>query len=870
MRKVVLVFSLVLILVSCKKNHDEPIIPPTYSVDTTIVYPSSAVIITSNKQLTIDTATIIVGGKPTLLAKLDSFKYVFILPVIPSGKYKLDLSKVQGVNNPDLTVGNYATITNPNTVLNNFSVQFKTALDTLLNTKYKSIITSEDSLFLRQSLAQFNKNLLSLTDAQKNQVAYLINQLDFSPVNARGGNLDTNYMAFSSPNRPVNGNINMQTFGLKPIYTTFDHSDISYGQFDFEIGEQMFNKAKETSKKVAFAVASGEAVIPFGVLAYIQPETTPLFIAAIINYRYRMQIAVESVGETLNMISIAENVGTNNPANPITLNKAQIILQKIISKFRSANLSDANNQYFGNVIKNDNDLVVIDIQAKSKFDKIKDFLSYLFDLFTQKYNAYISQVKNTLTEKLQQVNNKFVTITNISNPDIVITATDGGINGLQIVATNPANNITANTPISYKINYTQVAINNVVSVTQQATYVPQPPIELTTTAITSVTSTTAVTGGNITSDGGATITVRGICWATKTGPTINNFTANYGTGVGSFTGNCTNLTANTNYFVRVYATNANGTFYGNEISFTTPSAVSRSGINVAGGNGAGSTANQLYNPSDVFVDNNGNIYINDFGNDRIQKWAPGATAGVTVAGGNGQGSAANQLYRPASVFVDGSGNIYVADLPNDRIQKWAPGATAGVTVAGGNGQGSAANQLFYPNSVFVDASGNIYILDPINLRIQKWAPGATSGVTVAGGNGQGSAANQLNNPFDIFVDGSGNIYIADVGNYRIQKWAPGAIAGVTVAGGNGAGAAANQISGPRSIFIDFNGNIYISDIYRVQKWVPGATSGITVAGDNGPGASDNQFTAYGIFVDGSGNIYIADSPNNRIQKWPPM
>ena len=121
----------------------------------------------------------------------------------------------------------------------------------------------------------------------------------------------------------------------------------------------------------------------------------------------------------------------------------------------------------------------------------------------------------------------------------------------------------------------------------------------------------------------------------------------------------------------------------------------------------------------------------------------------TVAGENGEGSAANQLNGPNGIVLDASGFIYVADHENNRIQKWAPGATEGFTVAGGNGEGSAANQLNGPNGIALDASGNLYVADEQNHRVQKWAPGSTEGVTVAGGNGKGSAANQLNEPYGV-------------------------------------------------------------------------------------------------------------------------
>lgn len=94
---------------------------------------------------------------------------------------------------------------------------------------------------------------------------------------------------------------------------------------------------------------------------------------------------------------------------------------------------------------------------------------------------------------------------------------------------------------------------------------------ITTSPVTSITETTATSGGNITNDGGAAITTRGVCWNTSPGPTLaNSFTAN-GTGTGSFTSNLTGLLNKTIYYVRAYATNASGTAYGNEITFTTSS-----------------------------------------------------------------------------------------------------------------------------------------------------------------------------------------------------------------------------------------------------------------------------------------------------------
>jgi hypothetical protein len=93
--------------------------------------------------------------------------------------------------------------------------------------------------------------------------------------------------------------------------------------------------------------------------------------------------------------------------------------------------------------------------------------------------------------------------------------------------------------------------------------------EVTTTAITDVTHITASGGGEVLSDGGAKVSVRGICWSTEAEPTIEDSKTEDGTGIGEFTSPLTNLAGGTVYHVRAYATNKAGTAYGDEIQFTT-------------------------------------------------------------------------------------------------------------------------------------------------------------------------------------------------------------------------------------------------------------------------------------------------------------
>ena len=93
--------------------------------------------------------------------------------------------------------------------------------------------------------------------------------------------------------------------------------------------------------------------------------------------------------------------------------------------------------------------------------------------------------------------------------------------------------------------------------------------EVGTHNVSEITDTTAQCGGTISSDGGATVTARGVCWSMGENPTVADDTTNDGTGAGSFTSYVTGLTASTTYYLRAYATNSAGLGYGSTMSFTT-------------------------------------------------------------------------------------------------------------------------------------------------------------------------------------------------------------------------------------------------------------------------------------------------------------
>ncbi|CAF3813320.1 unnamed protein product [Rotaria sp. Silwood1] len=237
-----------------------------------------------------------------------------------------------------------------------------------------------------------------------------------------------------------------------------------------------------------------------------------------------------------------------------------------------------------------------------------------------------------------------------------------------------------------------------------------------------------------------------------------------------------------------------------------------SGQVVAGGNGQGSGAHQLNEPRDVIVDKerdcliisdrsnrrvvqwprrngtsgetiisniscwgltideNGSLYVVDYGKNEVRRYRRGESQGTVVAGGNGRENRLDQLSYPHYVFVDRDHSVYVSDSGNHRVMKWVEGAKQGIIVAGDQGKGNGLTQLSYPEGVVVDQLGTVYMADGWNDRIMRWPNGAKQGSVIVDGNGRGGQSNQLKVPIGLSFDRHGNLYVVDFGNHRVQKF----------------------------------------------------------------------------------------------------
>jgi sugar lactone lactonase YvrE len=177
--------------------------------------------------------------------------------------------------------------------------------------------------------------------------------------------------------------------------------------------------------------------------------------------------------------------------------------------------------------------------------------------------------------------------------------------------------------------------------------------------------------------------------------------------------------------------------------------------------GTGSGLGKFNFPGGSAVDADGNLYVADVANHRVQKLDP---AGAPLAVFGSQGSGDGQLNTPRDVALDPAGNVYVADGANNRIEKFAAG---GAFLAKWGSFGSGDGQFKNPNGVALDSRGHIFVSDDGNNRIVELG---ADGTFIAKWGTLGGGQGELNRPAGLTVDSSGAIWVADSSNNRIVRF----------------------------------------------------------------------------------------------------
>lgn len=236
---------------------------------------------------------------------------------------------------------------------------------------------------------------------------------------------------------------------------------------------------------------------------------------------------------------------------------------------------------------------------------------------------------------------------------------------------------------------------------------------------------------------------------------------------------------------------------------------------------------------------------------------PAGAAFQFVSSWGSAGSGNGQFSQPRGMAVAQNGDVYVADSLNNRVQHFTSDGTY-VGQWGGAGAGDGQFQSAY--DVAIGPTGDIFAVDRNNHRVQRFTP---AGAFVSKFGTVGSGPGQLSHPSELAIDGAGNVYVADYDNHRIVVFdANGAFVRTWGTSGTGDG----QFNLPDGIAAEANGDVYVVDgTNRVQKF---ASDGTFLLKWGSAGTADGQFEgAVGVATGPGGTVFVSDSNNRRIQRF---
>ncbi|MHB1295790.1 MAG: flippase activity-associated protein Agl23 [Anaerolineae bacterium] len=276
----------------------------------------------------------------------------------------------------------------------------------------------------------------------------------------------------------------------------------------------------------------------------------------------------------------------------------------------------------------------------------------------------------------------------------------------------------------------------------------------------------------------------------------------------------------------------------------------------------GAALGQLARPKGIDHDAEGNLYVADSANHRIQVFDAN---GQALRQWGSQGAEPGQLQEPWGVAVAANGDVYVADTWNHRIQvfdsegqyklAWGVfGETSDPNTSGG--------LLYGPRDLAFDSQGNLYVADTGNKRIIKFD---AQHQMIGAVGGLGDAEGQLQEPVGIAIGPDDMLYVADTWNHRIQVFDSDL---KLVRSWDVAGWESTSVNNKPYLAVDAEGNVYATDpeSYRVLVFDDEGAL-LRVWGRQGTELAAMDLPT-GIDVDDTGRLFVADSQNDRILVYP--
>jgi tripartite motif-containing protein 71 len=318
---------------------------------------------------------------------------------------------------------------------------------------------------------------------------------------------------------------------------------------------------------------------------------------------------------------------------------------------------------------------------------------------------------------------------------------------------------------------------------------------------------------------------------------------------------------------------------------------------------SGSGNGQFKEPKGIAIDKEGNVWVADRGNNRVQELSG---AGKYIRQLTMAGSIPGEpipMSKPSGVAVDSEGHVWVADTESNRVDEFS---STGEFIKRFGTEGGGNGQFRVPRGIAVDSEGHVWVADTGNDRVQEFS---SKGEFIRVFGAEGKENGQFKRPVALTIDSSGNVWVVDAENSRVQEF-------------SSTGTYTRQVTGlglPEGIAADPKGDVWVSSglfsaVYEISSTGEKLGSfgkggegngefsdpqGITIKGEtayvvdwgnsrvqefklgeHGAGEYVGQFGSAGsgngqfkepkgIAIDKEGNVWVADRGNNRIQKFIP-
>ncbi len=257
-------------------------------------------------------------------------------------------------------------------------------------------------------------------------------------------------------------------------------------------------------------------------------------------------------------------------------------------------------------------------------------------------------------------------------------------------------------------------------------------------------------------------------------------------------------------------------------------------------------------PRSIAVGDDGSIFVNDFGNKRIQKFT--STGEYVTDWGKG-GKGLGEFSSPSGIAVDGN-FVYVVDRDGNRVQKFS---VDGEFVTTWGKRGSSEGQFYFPAAISTN-NGIVYVLDAGNNRVQTFSP---NGDFVSSFGSSGLNAGQFLNPTGIDVDSEGSIYVTDKGNQTIEKFASD---GQFVKSFPFHFPSYDFL--PETVVVDPSGDMFIANSYDGRILHLSQDSNLRLEKSVRTGLFLDPFKfVTGMAIGINGELLVVDSPTHKIQSF---